>query len=279
MFIILQLIYFLLYNFPFQLCINLSGYLIYNRSRFLCNFHFLMWLLLQMPCLVIGTFIFRVLDCHYQLMDLGQVLCVRLITLQEIQVVAMMLRRMVFQLSGKVVALHLDNSTVKVMQSGWCSISFSFQTDLLNVESDQQAWYYSYSSIHCYLSQCGSQLSVTGMVVSGVTSSTLHCPSKVLTLGSTRGGSVGILIYHSMSALFHLGKCTTCGGHGIECTQKFLDISGKFCLSCSFTSSSSSFQASGETCYRSIQTFDSSGTLLDGGSLASHSSQYVKDIT
>ena len=36
------------------------------------------------------------------------------ITLQELQPVALMLHIMAFCLSGKVVALHLDNSTVKV---------------------------------------------------------------------------------------------------------------------------------------------------------------------
>ena len=79
--IILWLIYFLLSTFPFQLCISLSDYLIYNKAQFLCNFHFLIWLLLWMLLPVIGPFIFRVLDCHNQLVDPGQFLCVRLILL------------------------------------------------------------------------------------------------------------------------------------------------------------------------------------------------------
>ena len=40
-------------------------------------------------------------------------------------------------------------------------------------------------------------------------------------------------------------------------------------------SSPSSDQVSSRTCYRSIQTTYPGGTLLDGGSLASHSSQHV----
>ena len=40
-------------------------------------------------------------------------LCRAHIALQELQVIAMMLHRMAFHLSGKVVALHLDNSTAK----------------------------------------------------------------------------------------------------------------------------------------------------------------------
>ena len=54
-------------------------------------------------------------------------------------------------LSGKVVALHLDNSTAKAYlcnQGG--TVYFSFPTGLPDTESDQQAWYYSSSSIHSY---------------------------------------------------------------------------------------------------------------------------------
>ena len=40
-------------------------------------------------------------------------MCRAHIALQELQPVAMMLCRMAFLLSGKVVALHLDNSTTK----------------------------------------------------------------------------------------------------------------------------------------------------------------------
>ena len=64
-------------------------------------------------------------------------------------------------------------------------------------------------------------------------------------------------------------------GIGVECIQPSLDVSGKLCLSSSCISSSSYVQVSGRTCHRSFQTFDSSGTMLDGGSLAFHSSQHV----
>ena len=70
---------FLLLTFPFQLYINWNGYLIFNRAQFLCKFHFLMWLLLLMPCPLIGPFIYRDLVCHYQLVDPGLVLYVGLI--------------------------------------------------------------------------------------------------------------------------------------------------------------------------------------------------------
>ena len=58
----------------------------------------------------------------------------------------------------------------------------------------------------------------------------------------------------------------------VECIQPSLDISGKLCLLSSCINSSSSVQVYSRTCHRSIQTFDYSGTMLDGGSLASHSS-------
>ena len=45
--------------FPFQHCINWNFYLICNRVQFPCNFHFLMWLSLQMPHSLIGPFILR----------------------------------------------------------------------------------------------------------------------------------------------------------------------------------------------------------------------------
>ena len=64
------------------------------------------------------------------------------------------------------------------------------------------------------------------------------------------------------------------GGLGVECLQPSLDMSGKLCVSFSGSGPSSSVQVSGRTCQRSTQTFDSGGTMLDGGSLASHSSQY-----
>ena len=74
-----------------------------------------MWLLLLIPCPLIGPFILRDLGYLYQLVNPGQVhsVCRAHIALQELQDIAMMLHRMAFCLSGKVVALHLDDSTAK----------------------------------------------------------------------------------------------------------------------------------------------------------------------
>ena len=64
------------------------------------------------------------------------------------------------------------------------------------------------------------------------------------------------------------------GGLGVECLQPSLDFSDKLCVSSSCSGSSRSVQVSGRTCQWSTQTFDSGGTILDGGSLASHYSQH-----
>ena len=49
----------------------------------------------------------------------GQVLCVH-IALQELQAVALKLHQMAFHLDGKVIALHLDNSTAKAYLCNQC---------------------------------------------------------------------------------------------------------------------------------------------------------------
>ena len=79
----------------------------------------------------------------------------------------------------------------------------------------------------------------------------------------------------SMPALLLLGNASTSGGLGVECLQPSLDVSGKLCVSSSCISSFCSVQVFGRTCQRSTQTLDSGGTMLDGGSLASHSCQHV----
>ena len=88
-----------------------------------------MWLLLQMPHPLTGPFIFRILVCSYQLVDPGLVLCIGLILpCWELQAVAMMLCKMAFHISGKMVALHLDNSTAKAYlcnQGGTVSLFLS----------------------------------------------------------------------------------------------------------------------------------------------------------
>ena len=55
--------------------------------------------------------------------------------------------------------------------------------------------------------------------------------------------------------------------------QTSLDILDKLCISSSCITSPSFVKVSNIACHRSIQTSNSSLTLLDGGSLATHSSQ------
>ena len=183
--------------------------------------------------------------------------------LQEIQAVAMILKSMVFQLSDKVVALHLDNNTAKAYlcsQGGTVSCFLSRMASQI-LKSNWQAQYYSFSTIHSYLSQCGSWLSVTGQVASEVASSS-YCSSCISALGSTRGGSVGILMYHSLSVILHLWKIHYLwGALGLNTFNHPWTYQVKLHLSPCYISFSSS--VSGRTCHRSIQTVDSSGTVLD----------------
>ena len=131
-------------------------------------------------------------------------ICKAHIALHELQTVAMMLCRLALWLSYMMVVLCLDNSTAKAYLCDQGGTVSPFQTGLLDIESDHQAQYYSYSSIHSYPPECGSQLSVTGIVASSVASSFSHCPSSSTNLGSTRGGPAVIIICQSMSALLHL---------------------------------------------------------------------------
>ena len=113
-FTILPPIYFLRFTFPFPHYVNWNVYLNCNRAQFLCNFHFLMWLLLLMPHPLIGPFYFQGSGLPLSVSGpWAGSMCRAHIALQELQAIAMMLHRMAFSLSGKVVALHLDNSTAK----------------------------------------------------------------------------------------------------------------------------------------------------------------------
>ena len=110
---------------------------------------------------------------------------------------------------------------------------------------------------------------------SRVAPSSSHSSGSISTFESTGGGTVGIATYQSMSALLYLGEPTTCRSLGVECFRPSLDIYGDLCVSCSCISSPSSVQVSGIIYQQSIQTTYSTGTLLDGGSLASHSFQHA----
>ena len=115
----------------------------------------------------------------------------------------------------------------------------------------------------------------SGSVASGVATSTSGGSGSFSPLGPSRGGPAGIFSFYSMPTLFHFGNSTASGGLGVECLQPSLEFSGKLCVSSSSSGPSCSVQVSSRTCQRSTQTFDSGGSMLDGSSLASHSSQHA----
>ena len=244
MFTILLHICFLLFIFPIPPYINWNSYLICNKVQFLCNFHFLMWLLLLMSCPLIGPF--NVQESGLPLSVSGSwwgSMCRAHFVLQELQAIAMMLHRMAFHLSGNVVALHLDNSTAKAYLCNQGDIVSPFLSRLACqiLSQTDKSGITLYSSIHSYPPQCEGQLSVLGLDASRVASS-WGGSIGFSPLGFSRGGPAGILFYHSMPVLLHLGISTTSGGLGVECLQPSLDISGKLHVS-SYISSSSSVLA------------------------------------
>ena len=80
-----------------------------------------------------------------------------------------------------------------------------------------------------------------------------------------------------MLALLHLRISTTSRGLGVKCLQLSLDVSGKLHVSSCCISSSYSVSSFWQNMSKinSTQMFDSGCTMLDGGSMAPHSSQYV----
>ena len=231
-----------------------------------------------MPHPLIGPFIFRDLVYLYQLVDPGQVsMCMAHTALQELQAVAMMLCGMTFHLSGKVVALHLDNSTAKayLCNQGGTVSPFLFRLGCWILRLTDK---HGITLIPAYIPthlNVEVNYPVLGLDASGVASSPSGGSGSILPLVSSRGRPTGIFSFHSMPALLHLGISTTSGGLGVECPQTSLDVSGKLCVSFSCISSSCCVQVSGRTCHRWTQTFDSGGTMLDVGSMAPHSSQHV----
>ena len=96
------------------------------------------------------------------------------------------------------------------MLSGWYNVSF-FQTNLLQIESDDQVWYYTNSSIHTYSFKSPSRLSVLRDNVSGMASSSSKRLHGISTLGQQE---VDLLAsshtnqcqhYYTWGNLLHLG--------------------------------------------------------------------------
>ena len=199
-------------------------------------------------------------------------MCRAHIALQELQAITMMLSRMAFHISGKVVALHLGNSTTKVYlcnQGGTVSPFHSrLATHILSL-TDKHSITLIPAYIPTHLNVEANYLSQDRMLPEW------HLPLQLAQAAFCLWGlpEVDLLASSCTTQCQHYYTVETpiSGGLGVECLQPSLVISGRLCVSSSCISSSSSVQVSGGTCQRSTQAFDSGGTMLDGGSLASHS--------
>ena len=125
-------------------------------------------------------------------------------------------------------------------------------------------------------SQCVGQLSFMGKLVLEWYLHLHVAQAAFQKLGSTGGRSVGFIMHPLMSTLLHSGKIISSQSFQTECFQPSMAVSGDVCISSTCINSFSVVQVSSGTCHKSIKTSYSSGTMLDGGSLASHSSQHVE---
>ena len=203
-------------------------------------------------------------------------LCRAHIALQELQVVAMMLHRMAFCLSGKVVVLHLNNSNAMAYlchQGGTVSpfhsrlacqiLSLTDKHGItlipayipthLNVESYYLSWNWLLLEWHLLPQVAHASFHLWGL-------------PEVALLASSH--STQCQYYFTLETPLPLGA------------MELNTFSDSWTFQVSYvssysSSSSSSVQVSGRTCQQSTQTFDSGGGMLDGGSLFSHNSQHV----
>ena len=157
-----------------------------------------------------GLFIFRDLVYLYQLVDPGQVPMCR----ASYCLVGASghchdaLHRMAFCLSGKVVALHFDNSTANAYlcnQSGTVYLCFPVLACQILSLTDEHSITLIPAYIPTHLNVEADYL-FQGHLLLRVASSPSDGSSSFLPLGSSRVGSAGILPYHSMPVLLHLGN-------------------------------------------------------------------------
>ena len=129
-----------------------------------------------------------------------------------------MLHRMTFCLSGKLVGLHLDNrTTIAYLCNEGCTVShfLSRLAYLILTLTDKHIITLTPTYIPTHLNQEANYL-LWGSVAFGVACSPSDGPSSFLPLGSTRGGSSGILPYYSVPALVQFGNTTTLGALGLN---------------------------------------------------------------
>ena len=205
-------------------------------------------------------------------------LCRAHIALQELQDVAMMLHRMAFCISGKVVALHLDNSTVKAYLCNQGGTVSPFLSRLacqililtnkhgitlipaciatpLNVEAD-------------YLSQ--NQLLPECHFLPQVAHAAFHLWGL---------SEVDILVSSHSTQCQHYFPLETplpVGAFGLNAFSQPWTFQVIYVFpSLALVPLVLSKFLGGGTCQQSTQTFHSGGAMLGGGSLAPHSSQHV----
>ena len=142
------------------------------------------------------------------------------IALQELQAIIMMLHRIAFCLYGKVVALHLDKSTAKAYlcnQGGTVSpFLSSLACQILSLTDKHGVLLFQHTFLPISM---GRPIICPGIGCLQSCISPSGGSISFSSLGSTRNGSAGILPYHSMPSLLHLGNSTTSGGLGITCLQ------------------------------------------------------------
>ena len=208
----------------------------------------------------------------------GQVPCLGLILpCRNLQAVAIMLCRIAFHLSGKVVALHLDNSTAKAYlcnQGGTVSPFLSILACWILSLTDKHgitllpAYIPTHLNVEAdFLSQ--DRLLLEWHLLPQVAQAAIHLwglPEVDLLASS-----------HSTQCqhYFTLETPLPVGALGLNAFSPSLEFSGKLCVSSSGPGPSCSVQVSSRTCQWSTQTFTSGGSMLNGGPLASHSSQHA----
>ena len=207
-------------------------------------------------------------------------MCRAHIALQELQAIAMMLCRMAFCLSDKVVALHLDNNTAKAYlcnQGGTVSPFLSRLACQILSLTDKHGITLIPAYIPTHLNVEADYLSQDQLLPEWHL--LLQVAHAAFAFGAFQRWTYWHLLIPLITSIITPWKLHyLCRGLGVECLQPSLDISGKFCVSSFGSSSSSSVQVSGRTCQRSTQTLHSDGAMLDGGSLTSNSSQHVGTI-
>ena len=172
------------------------------------------------------------------------------IALQKLQAVAIMLCRMAFCLSGKVVALHLDNSTAKAYlcnQGGTVSPFLSRLACQILSLTNKHGITLLPAYIPTHLNVEADFLS-RDRLLPGVALSTSGGSSSILPFGAFQRWTCWHLLVLLNASIISLWKLHCLWGPWVECLQPSLEFSGKLCVSSSCSGPSCSDQVSSRTC-------------------------------